>query len=79
MTINITTFKTQCVDLIRKVEIDGATLDITRHGKVVARLGPVSSTARKSDQPWKQLIGTGQYLAEAGESVITELDFEAYK
>jgi prevent-host-death family protein len=38
----VTRFRAQCLELIRQVESGGEVVEITRHGKTVARL--ISST-----------------------------------
>ena len=40
MDISVTRFRAQCLELIRQVESDGEAVEITRHGKTVARLTP---------------------------------------
>jgi prevent-host-death family protein len=42
MDISVTRFRAQCLELIRQVESGGEVVEITRHGKTVARL--ISST-----------------------------------
>jgi antitoxin (DNA-binding transcriptional repressor) of toxin-antitoxin stability system len=81
MAISVTKFKNSCLDVIRPVEATGQSVSITRRGKVVARLAPSFQTAQGEDaKPWQQLreLG-GELLAEPGESVMREEDFEALR
>lgn len=73
---SVTDFKQHCLDVIRQVEQDGAPVDLTRHGKVVARLVPTTPAARGTP-PWLRLRGHGALLAQPGESVLEAADFEA--
>jgi antitoxin (DNA-binding transcriptional repressor) of toxin-antitoxin stability system len=79
MDISVTHFKTQCLELIRKVEERGETITIRRHGRIVARLEP--ATGRPSDgKPWEQLRALGgSTSATAKESVWKKEDFEALR
>jgi antitoxin (DNA-binding transcriptional repressor) of toxin-antitoxin stability system len=52
MDISVTEFRTQCLELIRQVEI-------TSHGKLVARLTPPSAISAQSPQPWRTMRGSG--------------------
>lgn len=79
MDISITEFKHRCLEIIRRVEETGKPVAITRRGKVVARLHPSSlSQSERADEPWRQLRALGgRLLAQAGESVLSDEDFEA--
>lgn len=77
MDISVTQFRASCLELIRRVETGGEPIDIKRRGKVVARLAPPPAAAEKPRKPWERLRGSGQLLAEPGESVLNERDFEA--
>ncbi len=77
MDISVTQFRATCLELIRQVETGGEPVDIKRRGKVVARLSPPSSPGESSRKPWERLRGSGQLLAEPGESVLSHDDFEA--
>jgi antitoxin (DNA-binding transcriptional repressor) of toxin-antitoxin stability system len=81
MAISITKFKNSCLAEIRRVETTGRTVSITRRGRVVARLGPAFDDTRRVDaRPWQQLRALGgKLLAEPGESVLHEEDFEALR
>jgi prevent-host-death family protein len=81
MVISVTKFKNSCLDVIRRVETTGQAVSITRRGKVVARLAPSFQAAQGVDaRPWQQLRALGgELLAEPGESVIREEDFEALR
>jgi prevent-host-death family protein len=73
---SVTEFKQHCLDVIRQVEQDGTPVDLTRHGKVVARLVPTAPAARGTP-PWLRLRGHGALLSQPGESVLKTSDFEA--
>ncbi|MBC7944769.1 MAG: type II toxin-antitoxin system Phd/YefM family antitoxin [Burkholderiales bacterium] len=78
MDISVTEFKANCLELIRKVEEGGEVITIRRRGKIVARLEPPKSH-EKEVKPWEKLRGSGVLLAEPGESVISDEDFEAMR
>ena len=81
MDISVTEFKQRCLEIIRQVEKSGKAVAITRRGKVVARLQP---PLRGSDgpelKPWEKLRAMGgRLLAEPGESVLKDEDFDALR
>ncbi|MCF8184857.1 MAG: hypothetical protein K9J43_07760, partial [Polynucleobacter sp.] len=53
-------------------------VDLTRRGKVVARLVPTASTTQGTS-PWLRLRGRGALLAAADESVLDAAEFEAMR
>ncbi len=75
--VSVSEFKAHCLDLIHKVEEGGNSLDLTRHGKVVARLIPSSGPTPRDTPPWLRLRGCGALLAEAEESVLDAAAFDA--
>ena len=77
MDISVTRFRATCLELIRRVEAGGEPVDIKRRGKVVARLAPPPRSGVGPRRPWQRLVGTGELLAEPGESVLETGDFEA--
>jgi prevent-host-death family protein len=81
MAISVTKFRNSCLDVIRRVEATGKSVSITRRGKVVARLSPpLQAVQRVGAKPWLQLRALGgELLAEPGESVMREQDFEALR
>jgi len=80
MDISVTEFKAHCLDLIRRMEKGGAPITIKRHGKVVARLTPPARLAGADQKPWERLRAMGgRLLAEPGESVLRDEDFEAMR
>ncbi len=81
MDISVTEFKHHCLKIIRHVEKTGKPVAITRRGKVVVRLNPWGSAAGPSSlRPWEQLRALGgRLLAEPGESVLHDEDFEALR
>ena len=78
MTISVTAFKANCLELLRQLEGESAPIEITRHGKIVARLVP-PAYGSASVSPWERLRGTGVLLATAGESVLSDDDFDALR
>ena len=50
-TISVSEFRQRCLDVIRRVEKEGTPVDLTRRGKVVARLVP-SMPGTASIPPW---------------------------
>jgi prevent-host-death family protein len=81
MDISVTEFKQRCLEIIRQVEKSGRPVAITRRGKVVARLQPPLRGSDHGDlKPWEKLRAMGgRLLAEPGESVLKDEDFEAMR
>ncbi|ADH87289.1 type II toxin-antitoxin system Phd/YefM family antitoxin [Desulfurivibrio alkaliphilus] len=75
--ISVTEFKAHCLDMIRKVEHSGAAVELTRRGKVVARLVP-AAPASGGTPPWLRLRGHGVLTAQPEDSVLKAEDFEAH-
>ena len=76
--VSVTEFKAHCLDVIRRVEQDGTAIDLTRHGKVVARLVPTPRTTR-GVAPWLRLRGRGRLTGTAQASVLDAADFDALR
>ena len=76
--VSVTEFKAHCLDVIRRVEQDSATFDLTRHGKVVARLVP-TPPAVQGTPAWLRLRGRGQLNGAPEESMLADEDFEALR
>jgi len=81
MAISVSKFRNSCLEVIRRVEVTGQSVSITRRGKVVARLSSSFTAAQAVDvKPWHQLRALGgKLLAEPNESVLSEEDFEALR
>ena len=77
MDISVTRFRATCLELIRRVETGGEPVDIKRRGKVVARLAPPPAVGEPQRRPWERLRGSGELVAEPGESVLVVGNFEA--
>ncbi len=77
MTISVTEFKAQCLEIIRGVESTGEAVEISRRGRVVARVVPVAGNESVDSPPWHRLHGSGNFLAAPEESVLSEEEFEA--
>lgn len=74
--VSVSKFKAHCLDVIRQVEQAGAVVDLTRRGKVVARLVPTAPAARGTPT-WLRLRGTGRLAARPEESVLDAAEFDA--
>ena len=70
MDISVTRFRTHCLELIRKVESGGEVVEITRHGKTVARLTSHTGGSSPSQRPWENLRGSGVLAVEPEDSVL---------
>jgi len=81
MDISITEFKHRCLEIIRELEKSGRPVTITRRGKTVARLvAPAPAPGAAALKPWERLQSLGgQLLAEPGESVLSDGDFDALR
>lgn len=81
MDISVTHFKQHCLAIIRRLEKTGVAVAITRRGKVVAQLRPPATPiTTKASRPWERLRALGgRLLAEPGESVVRDEDFEALR
>lgn len=75
--ISVTEFKAHCLDLIRQVEEGGGSLELTRQGRVVARVVPPAAPAAQESPPWLRLRGHGILRAHAEESVLDAATFDA--
>jgi prevent-host-death family protein len=76
--VSVTEFKAHCLDVIRQVEQDGTAVDLTRHGKVVARLVPTPRMIQ-SVAPWLRLRGRGRLSGAPEMSVLDSADFDALR
>jgi len=81
MDISVSEFKQRCLALIRRVERTGIPVTIRRRGRVIAQLRrPVAAHSAADLEPWERLRATGgRLLAEPGESVATDADFDALR
>ena len=79
MDISVTRFRAQCLELIRQVESGGEVVEITRHGKTVARLTPPAGSAATDQRPWEMLRGSGMLVIEPEESVLDAQAFDALR
>jgi prevent-host-death family protein len=81
MDISVTEFKHRCLEIVRRVERTGKPVTITRRGKAVAQLEPSGVGASGPvPKPWERLRALGgKLLAEPGESVLRDEDFEALR
>jgi len=74
--VSVTEFKAHCLDMIRQVEQAGASVELTRHGRVVARVVPMMPVAQGAPS-WMRLRGAGTLRATPEESVLNAAEFEA--
>ena len=79
MDISVTRFRAHCLELIRQVESGGEVVEITRHGKTVARLTPASGSAPSRQRPWETLRGSGALAMEPEDSVLDAQAFTALR
>ncbi|MGC6424084.1 MAG: type II toxin-antitoxin system Phd/YefM family antitoxin [Lentimonas sp.] len=74
MEITATEFKAKCLKLLDQVNQTGETLEISKHGKPVARLIPIHKEA-----PWIKLRGKGHFKGDAFAPVIEASEIQALK
>ncbi|MFM9103806.1 MAG: type II toxin-antitoxin system Phd/YefM family antitoxin [Cyanobium sp.] len=79
MDISVTRFRALCLALIRQVESGGEVVEITRHGKTVARLLPPAGSSASAQKPWEALRGSGVLAMEPEESVLDARNFDALR
>lgn len=81
MDISVTQFKHRCLEIIRRVERTGRPLALTRRGRAVVRLSPVTpAETGAAARPWERLRAMGGRLtARPDESVVRDEDFEALR
>jgi antitoxin (DNA-binding transcriptional repressor) of toxin-antitoxin stability system len=65
--------------LIRQVESGGEVVEITRHGKPVARLTPPAGGNSQRQRPWEKLRGSGALEMEPHDSVLDAQAFDALR
>jgi prevent-host-death family protein len=74
MEITATEFKAKCLKLLDQVNETGEVLEISKHGKPVARLMPI-----QTEMPWASLRGRGRFKGDAFEPVLDESEIDALK
>ena len=79
MTITVTAFKAKCLELLRQSEGRAEPIEITRHGKVIARVVPAGVERAARARPWERLRGSGVLKAGAEDSVLSDVDFDALR
>ncbi|MBI3373643.1 MAG: type II toxin-antitoxin system Phd/YefM family antitoxin [Betaproteobacteria bacterium] len=81
MNVSVTELKRRCLEIIRRVEHNGAPVAITRYGRVVAQLRrPGPQHAVLAAKPWERLRAAGgKLLGSPGESVLIDKDFKALR
>jgi antitoxin (DNA-binding transcriptional repressor) of toxin-antitoxin stability system len=75
MYICVSTFRTQCLELIRQIEAGGEPITIRRHDNALDRLLPPTGSAGQNARPWEQPHGSGALLASAEEFIMQEGKF----
>lgn len=79
MAISVTDLKHRLLQIIRQVESSAEPIDVTRRGKLVARIIPPPLVAAQGARPWERQRGSGRLLAAAEESVLADSDFDALR
>ena len=79
MDISVTQFRAHCLELIRQVESGGEVVEITRHGRPVARLTPPAGASSEQQRPWQTLRGSGALEVEPEDSVLDAQSFDALR
>jgi prevent-host-death family protein len=79
MDISVTRFRSLCLKLIRQVESGGEVVEITRHGKTVARLIPPAGSSASGQKRWEALLGSGVLSMEPEDSVLDAKAFTALR
>ena len=79
MDISVTRFRAQCLELIRQVESGSEVVEITRHGKTVARLTPPAGNATMHPLPWERLRGSGELAMEPEDFVLDAGSLDALR
>lgn len=74
MIINATEFKAKCLKLLDHVNETGESLEISKHGKTVAKLVSADPEGR-----WKTLRGKGRYTGDAYAPAIESDEIQALK
>lgn len=74
MQISATEFKSKCLGLLDYVDETGDVLEITKHGKPVAKLVSV-----REEPPWLQLRGAGKFVGDPLAPVVDESDLQVLK
>jgi len=65
-------FKAKCLSLLDEVHDTGQELVISKHGRAVAKLVPVGA-----EQPWKALLGSGEFGGDPFAPAVDEAVLEA--
>ena len=74
MAIPVTSFKANCLRILREIEQTNQPVEISKQGKVRFRIIPVEAPEKA---PWERLQHRGALASSAGESVFSDEDFEA--
>lgn len=74
MTISVTEFKAHCLRILREVEQSNRPVEISKQGRVRFRIVPVREPEKS---PWMRLRRHGLLLADPGESVFSESEWDA--
>lgn len=63
MVVTVTDFKAKCLQILERVRLTGEKVLITKHGKVIAELGPVTDDRK----------ATGPGLARGSLAIVGEI------
>ncbi len=62
-------FKAQCLMIMDRVKKYGQAVTITKHGKPVAKLVPVSDEESSVESPFGSMAGTGEITGDIVQSI----------
>ncbi len=72
MRITATDFKAKCLRLIDEVNETGEALEISKHGKLIAKVVPIEGKT-----PWKRLNGKGRFTGDPFAPVVHDSEIHA--
>jgi len=78
LSVGVRELKQQASELIRQVREDGNEIQVTYHGKVVARLVPVRPPEREvEDQAWADLDGLAMQIGASWPEGVSAVEATA--
>ena len=72
MAVSVTEFRHRCLEIVRRVVRTEKPVAITRRGRIVAQLRPLSIALPAGVKPWERLRGSAKWLAEPEETFVPE-------
>ncbi len=76
MNVTASEFKAKCLALFDRVRDRGETIDVTKRGRVVARVVPPPGD---EDRPWLRVRGTAVWTGDPFEPAVDEGEVEALR